>query len=101
MSMEICSTCKKHVFNLAAHQRLDVFEAITPEYGSKWDEFGIQEVHADDHEEAAKLIGEREGDQGEGPFEGVVEVRRRGEADVQRFNVSHEYSVDYYAAAAR
>lgn len=91
--MSDCQDCGNYMFS---------FHRCPPEWEARdaddCDDEDWEIVREHDAEDAARKYAEDSDDNGgEGPHERNVLVRKKGSTDVTRFEITFDYSVDYYA----
>jgi hypothetical protein len=92
MSGAYCSECGAYALALHLHQCPPKWEVRDADD----DESALTIVHEFDAESAASKYAEQSDDQGDGPRERTVSVRRNG-GDWQSFDITFEHSITYYA----
>jgi hypothetical protein len=100
--MKRCEKCKAWVYEGNTtlmgnpHKCAPEYEVINEWDKGDWDEAII--VHAYDYDDAAtKAAEDFDSSCGEGASERILDVRKVGEPEIKRFNISFDYSVDYHA----
>jgi hypothetical protein len=92
MSGGYCSECGAYALALHLHQCPPKWEVRDADD----DESDFTIVHEFDAESAAAKYAEQSDDGGDGPRERTVSVRQNG-GDWQRFDITFEHSITYYA----
>jgi len=96
--MSYCTKCGDYMIFPERHSCSPKWEVLDADEGGEKD-WTI--VHAIDAEDAATKFAERRDDcNGEGPRERTVVVREPGSTEEKEFEITFDYSVDYYAREA-
>jgi hypothetical protein len=94
MSGGYCSECGAYALTLAYHRCPPAWQVRDAD---DCDDDDIVTIKAHEADEAAeKYAKQSDSDGGEGPNERTVLVRKAGE-EWQRFKITFDYSIDYYA----
>jgi len=102
MSDNKCPHCGQWQPRPNSHSHYRKFLAIDPDYtGDDW--YDAYPVCAFDHEDAARdAANEMDSSQGEGANEREIHVRPVDDpSDMRRFNITFDYSVDYFASEVK
>jgi hypothetical protein len=94
--MSYCPTCGKSTyFSGNSHRCPPQWEVRDADDCDDSDWEVVREIDAED---AAREYAQRsDSDGGEGPHERIVLVRELGSTETKRFEITFDYSIDYYA----